>query len=47
MRILRMGSEGPAVQLLQLALERAGQGELALDGVFGGATRAALGRFQE
>ena len=42
-----MGSEGPAVQLLQLALERAGQGELALDGVFGGATRAALRRFQE
>ncbi len=46
MRILRLGSVGPAVQLLQLALDRAGYGELKTDGVFGSATRAALQRFQ-
>ena len=46
MRVLRMGSRGPAVQLLQLALKRAGEGELETDGIFGGATQAALRRFQ-
>ena len=46
MRVLRLGSIGPAVQLLQLALNRAGYGELATDGIFGSATRAALQRFQ-
>lgn len=46
MRVLRLGSFGPAVQLLQLALNRAGYGELVTDGVFGSATRAALQRFQ-
>ena len=46
MRTLRQGSVGPAVQLLQLALERAGFGPLETDGVFGGATDAALLRFQ-
>lgn len=46
MRVLRFGSSGPAVQLLQLALNRAGYGELATDGQFGGATRTALQRFQ-
>ena len=46
MRALRCGSIGPAVQLLQLALNRAGFGELASDGIFGSATRAALQRFQ-
>ena len=46
MRVLRIGSTGPAVQLLQLALNRAGYGELATDGVFGGLTREALRRFQ-
>ena len=46
MRILRKGSRGPAVQLLQLALERAGFGPLDTDGVFGPATEAALRRFQ-
>ena len=47
MRVLRMGSFGPAVELLQLALNRAGFGELATDGIFGRATDAALRRFQQ
>ena len=46
MRILRMGSVGPAVELLQLALNRAGFGELVTDGIFGPRTEAALRRFQ-
>lgn len=46
MRILRIGSIGPAVQLLQLALNRAGFGTLATDGIFGPLTEAALRRFQ-
>ena len=46
MRVLRFGSTGPAVQLLQLALDRAGFGPLAADGVFGPLTREALRRFQ-
>ena len=46
MRTLSMGSRGPAVQLLQLALNRAGVTPLALDGRFGPATRAALADFQ-
>ena len=46
MRTLRFGSTGPAVELLQLALERAGFGPLVTDGVFGPATRGALSRFQ-
>ena len=46
MRTLRSGSTGPGVQLLQLALNRAGFGELATDGVFGPLTREALRRFQ-
>ena len=46
MRVLRLGSIGPAVQLLQLALNRAGFGELETDGIFGSATRAAVIRFQ-
>lgn len=47
MRILRMGSLGPAAALLQLALNRAGAGELDTDGVFGVKTEAALRRFQQ
>ena len=47
MRILRMGSIGPAVALLQLALNREGNAGLAQDGVFGPATGAALRRFQQ
>ena len=46
MRILRFGSTGPAVQLLQLALTRAHFGPLEIDGCFGPATQAALRRFQ-
>ena len=46
MRILRMGSIGPAVELLQLALNRAGFGELNRDGIFSSATDGALRRFQ-
>ena len=46
MRVLRFSDRGPSVQLLQLALERAGFGPLALDGVFGLRTREALQRFQ-
>ncbi len=46
MRILRIGSRGPAVELLQLALNRAGFGELETDGIFGVLTDAALRRFQ-
>ena len=46
MRILREGSRGPAVQLLQLALDRAGFGPLRRDGRFGPVTAAALRDFQ-
>ena len=46
MRILRYGDTGPAVQLLQLALNRAGFGTLLTDGIFGEATGAALREFQ-
>ena len=46
MRVLRFGSRGPAVQLLQLALNRAGFGPLETDGQFGTLTRGALSRFQ-
>ena len=47
MRLLRLGSIGPSVQLLQLALNRAGFGPLEQDGVFGTATQNALARFQQ
>lgn len=46
MKILKFGSRGPSVQLLQLALGRAGYGQPAADGVFGPETAAALVRFQ-
>lgn len=46
MRLLRMGSLGPAVELLQFALNRAGYGELATDGIFGPKTDRALRQFQ-
>ncbi len=46
MRLLRMGSTGPAVELLQLALNRAGFGTLEQDGIFGAETDRALRRFQ-
>ena len=40
------GSTGAEAELLQLALNRAGYGPLATDGIFGSATRSALIRFQ-
>ncbi len=46
MAILKTGSRGPSVQLLQLALTRAGYGPLTLDGVFGAGTKSALIAFQ-
>lgn len=46
MKILRMGGSGPSVELLQLALNRAGFGELEVDGLFGPLTEGALRRFQ-
>ena len=46
MRVLMLGSTGPAVQLLQLALNRAGYGSLETDGFFGSSTKEALVRFQ-
>ena len=46
MRLLKIGSSGPSVQLLQLALDRAGYGPLDTDGRFGRLTEAALRSFQ-
>ena len=46
MRFLRRGSEGAAVELLQLALGRAGFAGLTTDGLLGPATEAALRDFQ-
>ena len=46
MRTLRTRSRGPAVQLLQLALNRAEGAALITDGLFGPATREAVRRFQ-
>ena len=45
MRILRPGSRGPSVELLQLALSRCGI-YTETDGIFGKATEAALRSFQ-
>lgn len=47
MKTLRLGSIGPSVQLLQLALVRAGYAPLTTDGIFGSATQYALRRFQQ
>lgn len=46
MTVLKLGSTGSSVQLLQLALNRASYGPLETDGKFGPATRQALMRFQ-
>ncbi len=46
MKILRFGSRGPLVELLQLALTRAGYNPGPIDGVFGGRTLAAVQNFQ-
>ena len=47
MRILKAGSTGAQVELLQLALTRAGFGPLSTDGFFGAETESALRRFQQ
>lgn len=47
MVILKTGSTGASVELLQLALNRAGFGPLDTDGVFGAGTRLALTQFQK
>ena len=46
MDTLRLGSSGPNVELLQLALARAGSNPGGIDGDFGPLTQAALIRFQ-
>lgn len=46
MKLLNYGSRGPQVQFLQLALNRAGCGPVATDGVFGYATAEAVRKFQ-
>lgn len=46
MKTLRLGSRGPQVQLLQLALSRAGFAAGGTDGRFGRRTQDALRRFQ-
>lgn len=46
MRTLREGSRGPAVQLLQLGLNRTGMASLAADGIFDPVTRVAVTAFQ-
>ena len=46
MRILQLGSTGPSVQFLQLALRRSGNSELVTDGIFGSLTRTAVTEFQ-
>lgn len=46
MLILRKGSSGASVELLQLALNRAGFGPLKTDGIFGALTESALVDFQ-
>jgi g-D-glutamyl-meso-diaminopimelate peptidase len=46
METVRFESTGPAVELVQLALTRAGYAPGAIDGVFGNATLLAVQRFQ-
>jgi len=46
MDILRIGSRGPYVEALQLALTRAGYRAGAIDGIFGGQTQSAVLQFQ-
>ena len=47
MTILAYGSQGPAVSLLQAALNRGRYGALTVDGIFGRATERAVKAFQE
>lgn len=46
MTLLRYGSQGPSVQLLQLALNRAGFDAGTTDGIFGAKTLVAVRNFQ-
>ena len=46
MKLLKYGSSGPEVSLLQLALKRFGYTDLCTDGIFGNETKAALTGFQ-
>lgn len=46
MKQLSYGSRGPQVEFLQLALNRAGMGPVATDGIFGYDTAEALRRYQ-
>lgn len=46
MNVLRYGSRGPQVQLLQLALDRAGYPTGGTDGIFGTRTQNSLKNFQ-
>ena len=46
MMILKYGSRGSLVELLQLGLSRAGYGPLDIDGCLGSETAAALGAFR-
>ena len=46
MNILEYGCRGPRVSFLQLALNRAGMGPVAADGVYGHDTAEAVRRFQ-
>lgn len=47
MEILRFGSRGAQVEYLQLALQRAGYQDLAVDGIFGARTGDAVRDFQQ
>lgn len=47
MRSLKFNSRGASVELLQLALNRAGFGHLNTDGIFGAETKKALIAFQQ
>lgn len=47
MYTLRFGSRGAQVEYLQLALQRAGYRDLAVDGIFGARTRDAVRDFQQ
>ena len=47
MKLLRYGSVGPQVELLQLALQREGALREAPDGIFGHRTREAVIAFQK
>ena len=47
MKQLRYGNRGPMVEFLQLALNRAGVGPVATDGVYGYDTAEAVRRYQK